>query len=119
MTDHPTRRRLGETSMFLEPLKSSSGNEAPASSADDTVKLMARNLVAVYEINGYSPEALLKAIRRQDLSHTSFRRLLIELEIAMVRGKLRSQEIAEAIRYVKTSWLVEPCPSFDACESGH
>lgn len=117
MADPTTRRRLGETSMFLEPLRSSSANLLPTPNADDTVKLMARNLVAVYEINGYSPAALVKAIRRQDLSHTNFRRLLIELEIAMVRGKLRTEEIEQAIRYVKTAWTVEPCASFDATDA--
>lgn len=117
MADPTTRRRLGETSMFLEPLRSSSASLIPASNADDTLKLMARNLVAVYEINGYSPAALVKAIRRQDLCQQTFRHLLIELEIAMVRGKLRTQEIEEALRYVKTAWTVEPCASFDGIDT--
>lgn len=104
MIDVARRQRLRETSVLLETATSRISQNESDQTVDVKLAIMARNLVAVYEINRESAAALVKAIQRQDLDAESFRWLLRLLGPAMLKAKHKQDEVEHVLKVVAKSW---------------
>lgn len=110
MVNGERRRRIRETSVFLETAKTRYVQDEKDLTVDAKLAVMARNLVAVYEINRESVTALVTAVRKQHLDCESFRWLLCLLGPAMLKAKHKQDEVDHVLRVLAMSWS-QPQPA--------